>query len=63
MATVIAADPDLTDQGYRLSSTNSPCYNAGTNLAWMITAVDLDGNPRIADGTVDMGAYEFQEDP
>jgi len=36
----------------------SPCVNAGTNLSWMIGTTDLDGNPRIVNGTVDMGAYE-----
>ena len=37
----------------------SPCLNAGYNAA-IITwaATDLDGDPRIADGTVDIGAYE-----
>jgi len=38
----------------------SPCINAGDNgavLAAIIT--DLDGNDRIGDGTVDMGAYEY----
>jgi len=38
---------------------NSPCINAGTNQAWMVGAFDLDGNPRIAGGRVDMGAYEY----
>ena len=38
--------------------TNSPCINGGNNLLVM-GAVDFAGNPRIAGGTVDMGAYEF----
>ncbi len=40
----------------------SPCVDAGANQLWMAkgeaTAFDLDGNPRIAGGIVDIGAYE-----
>jgi hypothetical protein len=39
--------------------TNSPCINAGLNAA-APASIDLDGNPRIVGGTVDMGAYECQ---
>ena len=50
------------DNDYRLKP-NSPCVDAGDNRAWMVTAVDLDGNPRILNGrysdTVDIGAYEY----
>jgi len=37
----------------------SPCIDAGDNSAIPTgLVVDIDGNPRIANGTVDMGAYE-----
>jgi hypothetical protein len=39
--------------------TNSPCMNVGNN-SLAPGPVDLDGRPRIAQGTVDTGAYEFQ---
>jgi len=48
---------DFDGGNYRLRMT-SPCVNTGTNQSWMTNAVDLDGNARILNGIVDMGAYE-----
>ena len=38
-------------------SCGSPAVDAGDNLATSATT-DLDGNPRVANGIIDMGAYE-----
>jgi hypothetical protein len=57
----IANDPrfvDATTNNFRLQS-NSPCINSGDN-DYMPAGQDLDGNPRIKGGTVDIGAYEYQ---
>ncbi|MCL1922059.1 MAG: DUF5123 domain-containing protein [Kiritimatiellaeota bacterium] len=55
----IASNPlfvDAANGDFRLQP-DSPCINKGNN-AYVVGNVDLDGNPRILDGTVDMGAYE-----
>ncbi len=53
----ITDDPCFVDYeggNFRLAS-NSPCINRGSNCVF---TVDLDGNPRIQCGVIDMGAYE-----
>lgn len=57
----ITDDPlfeNASSDDYHLTSSSS-LINAGLNDAWMAGAFDLDGNERILDGTVDIGAYEF----
>ncbi len=57
----IAADPCFMDSNsdYHLLS-NSPCINTGDpNYVPEPNETDLDGNPRVSGGRIDMGAYEF----
>jgi hypothetical protein len=51
--------PLFESDGYYLSA-NSPCINAGDpNYKAEPNETDLGGNPRINDGRIDMGCYEF----
>jgi len=57
---IITNDPNFRKVGignYRLKKL-SHCRNSGANISWMSSSIDLDGNPRVADGFVDIGAYE-----
>lgn len=61
----ISADPLFVNAAggdYHLQP-GSPCRNAGSNEAWMAGAEDLDGKSRIADGTVEIGAFELSLQP
>ncbi len=50
---------DWTGGDYHLSP-DSPCINAGDpNYVAGPNETDLDGNPRVIDGRIDMGAYEY----
>lgn len=48
---------DWSNGDYRLRAP-SPCVDAG-NMGYVSGSTDLDGLPRVVDGAVDMGAYEF----
>lgn len=57
----ISTDPQFVNAGagnYRLQST-SPAVNSGDASAAELGGTDLDGNPRLRAGKVDMGAYEY----
>ncbi|MHC4640871.1 MAG: right-handed parallel beta-helix repeat-containing protein [Planctomycetota bacterium] len=55
------ANDDFWIDGDNHLLPDSPCIDAGDNTAVPPSLVkDLDGNPRIMNGAVDMGAFEFQ---
>ena len=59
-ANIYKGDPGFVDAAtgdYRLSA-GSPCIDAGDN-SYVTTSTDLAGNARIANGTVDIGCYEY----
>jgi len=59
----ISNDPQfISGSDFHLQLT-SPCIDAGTNLPYVYTTTDLDGNARNFGGTVDMGCYEFVPEP
>ncbi len=56
----ISTDPlfvDADNDDFHLS-LGSPCIDVGDNSVVEANSTDLDGNPRIINGIVDMGAYE-----
>jgi len=55
----ISDDPQFVSAGdYHLLPT-SPCLNVGTNLPYVLSSTDIEGNPRLVGNKVDMGAYEY----
>jgi hypothetical protein len=54
-------DPAFVDvlSGDLRLQAESPCINSGNNT-YVTDSTDLEGNPRIKGGTVDVGVYEFQ---
>jgi len=57
----ISADPLFVGKtNFRLRA-KSPAINAGDNSAPDIPPEDLAGKPRIVDGAIDMGAYEYPD--
>ncbi|MEW6096951.1 MAG: right-handed parallel beta-helix repeat-containing protein [bacterium] len=57
----ISAEPQFIGGGdYHLQAT-SPCIDVGSNTAPALPDTDMDGEPRIINGVVDMGADEYSK--
>ncbi len=52
---------DATTANFSLTAT-SPCINAGTATDVSALATDYAGAPRITNGTIDIGAYEYESE-
>ncbi len=59
----ISANPKFLSASDFHLQASSPCIDAGTNLPYVYTTTDLDGNPRLLGDRVDMGAYEYIPEP
>jgi hypothetical protein len=55
----ISTDPQFASTVTYTLLESSPCIGTGINHAWMSSATDLIGNPRLTGSVVDMGAYEY----
>ncbi len=55
----ISARPMFVTSSFQLKA-DSPAVNVGDSLAPDLSALDLAGNPRMVDGTIGLGAYEYQ---
>jgi len=59
---LIGEDPLFVGDGDYSLQKNSPAIDKGNNTYLNAEfIIDLAGNPRISNGTVDMGAYEYQQ--
>ena len=49
---------NASQHDFRLQA-GSTCIGTGANFPWLSGTVDLKGDPRVLDGTVDIGVYEY----
>lgn len=54
-------DPLFDDEHFHIGE-DSPCFNAGSpeTPTEVLESLDLEGNPRVVDGMIDIGAYEAE---